>query len=104
MLNKPHAENLEVEALKEICMCIGSLKGNDPHNIVKGYLKSVKLSQEVVHEVNFAEDLFKGVLFFKEVLEMIQSESSKENIQKEEDIERDAVKEQFNMLLQRKKE
>jgi hypothetical protein len=53
LLNKPYAEK-EVESLREICFCIGSLKGHNPHNIVQDHLKSVKLAQQVGHEVNFA--------------------------------------------------
>jgi hypothetical protein len=62
--NKPHAEK-EVEALQEICLCTGKLKGHDPHNIVYDHIKSVKLTHPVIHEVNFVEDLFKGFSFLK---------------------------------------
>jgi hypothetical protein len=61
--NKTHAEK-EAKSLKEIYLCTRDLKGNDPHNIVYDYIKSFNLTHQVIHEVNFVEDLFKGDFFF----------------------------------------
>jgi hypothetical protein len=71
---------------------------------VYDHIKSVKLTHPVIHEVNFVEDLFKGDLFFEEVLQRLQDEPTRENLQKEEDEERNTVKEQFKLLLEKERE
>jgi hypothetical protein len=100
--NKPHAKK-EVKAMKEICLCTGNLKGHDPHNIVYDHIKFIKLTYQVIHEVNFVEDLFKGDFFVEEVLQRLQDESTRENFQKEEDEERSTMTKQFRMLLEKGK-
>jgi hypothetical protein len=42
--NKPHAEK-EAEALREICLFTGSIKGHDPQNVVYEHIKVVNISQ-----------------------------------------------------------
>jgi hypothetical protein len=95
--NKPHVEK-EVEALRKICLCIGSIKGHDPRTVVYEHINVVKFSWQVVHEANFVEDLFRGAIFFEEVLDRIPSELAKEKLQKEEDEERVMIKEKFKEL------
>jgi hypothetical protein len=48
-------------------MCTGSLKGHDPKNIVYDHVKSIKLTHQFIHEVNFAEGLFKGDFFLRSI-------------------------------------
>jgi hypothetical protein len=58
----------EGETLQEICLCLGEAKGHDPQNLALDHVKYVGLTHPVIHVVNFTEEVFKGVLFFEEVL------------------------------------
>jgi hypothetical protein len=48
-------------------------------------MRVVKLAPQVMHEVNFAEDIFRGALYFEEVIDRLTTETTRENIQKEEE-------------------
>jgi hypothetical protein len=78
LLNKKHVEK-EVEVLKEICLCTGNKKGHDPQNIIYKHIKVVKIAQQIVHEVNYVEDIFRGALYFEEVLDRLPNDLAKEN-------------------------
>jgi hypothetical protein len=54
-------------------------------NIWKLVMKVVGLTHLVIHEVNYAEEVFKGVLFFKKVLHRLIDDVAKENIIMEEE-------------------
>jgi hypothetical protein len=61
-------------------LCIGSKKGHDPKNIVSEHIKAIKLSHQVFHQDDFAEDLFRGALYFEEVMERLPIDSTREKI------------------------
>jgi hypothetical protein len=46
-------------------------KGNKPQNMVYDHMRDVKLAPQVMHEVNFAKDIFRGALYFEEVIERL---------------------------------
>jgi hypothetical protein len=83
-MNKKQAEK-EAKTLRELCLCLGRKKGHDPQNLVYEHMRVVKLAPQIVHEVNFVEDIFRGALYFEEVLEILTNEPTKEQLQKEED-------------------
>jgi hypothetical protein len=82
LLNKKHTEK-EAKTLKEICLCTGDNKGNDPQNVVYDHLKAIKLSLQTTHEVKYVEDIFRGALHFEEVLNRLPSDLTIEQLHKE---------------------
>jgi hypothetical protein len=63
-------------------------------------MRDVKLAPQVMHEVNFVEDIFRGALYFEEVIDRLTTKTTREKIQKEEEEERILRIEQFKSLLQ----
>jgi hypothetical protein len=62
-------------------------------SLVSDHIKAIGLTHPVIHEVNYAEEVFKGDFFFEEVLNMMQNELDKEKIQREEEEKRRIAKE-----------
>jgi hypothetical protein len=73
--NNPHARK-EVETLKEVHLCLGELKGHDPHEIAVNHSRSIGLTHSNIHIVNFEEDRFKGILSYEESLHKLLNDAS----------------------------
>jgi hypothetical protein len=55
----------------------------------------------MIHEVNFVEEVFKGVLLFEEVLQRIPDDVAREKLQMDEEEKRRITQEQFQLLLEK---
>jgi hypothetical protein len=64
LMNKNQVEK-EEETLKELCLCLGNKKGHDPQNLVYEHMRVFKMAPQLVHEVNFAEDIFRELYILK---------------------------------------
>jgi hypothetical protein len=54
--------------------------------VVYDHLKSVKLALQTTHEVRYVEDIFQGALHFEEVLNRLPNDLTREQLHKEEDV------------------
>ena len=74
-------------------MCLGEPKGNDSKNPTLNHVKYVGVTHLVIHVVNFVEEVFKGVLFFEEVLQRLPDDVARENILMDEEEKRKITEE-----------
>jgi hypothetical protein len=65
--NGPHARK-EADTLHEICLCNGEERGHNPHELVINHVIYVDVTHSNVHVVDFDEEVFKGIIFYEEVL------------------------------------
>jgi hypothetical protein len=80
LLNGQHARK-EVEALQDLCLCLGSEKGHDPHELAVSHVRSMGLNHSNIHVVDFDEDRFKGVFFYEEVLQKFPDDAARKELQ-----------------------
>jgi hypothetical protein len=62
LLNRNHAIK-EAEALRDLCLCLESMKGHGPHDLVVSHVRSMGLTHPNMHLAYLEEDKFKGFLF-----------------------------------------
>jgi len=93
-LNGPHAKK-ETISLQEICLFLGEAKGHDPQELTVNHVKSIGLTHSQIHKDNFVEDIFKGVLFFEEVLKILPDDLVGGKRQVEQEEKKKILQEQF---------
>jgi hypothetical protein len=100
--NGPHARK-EAKSLQDVCLCLGEPKGHDPHELAVGHIRSVGLTHSNIHVVDFEEDMFKGVLFYEEVLQKLPNDVAKQELESEQEEMKKITLDQFQILLQEEK-
>jgi len=83
-----------------LCLCKGEPKGHDPESIALNHVKVVGLTHQVIHVVNYAEGVFKGVLISQEVCSRLTHEVVQEKLIRNEEEKRKIAQEQFLLLLE----
>jgi hypothetical protein len=92
--NGPHARK-EAETLQEICLCIGEARGHDPHELEVSHVRYVGLTHSNIHVVDFDEEVFKGVLFYEEVLQKLPNDVARQEMQLEQEEKRRILQSNF---------
>jgi hypothetical protein len=99
ILNGQHARK-EVEALQDLCLCLGSAKGHDPHELAVSHVRYMGLNHSNIYVVDFDEDKFKGVFFYEEVLQKFPDDASRKELQVEQEEMKKFHQDQFLRFLQ----
>jgi hypothetical protein len=95
----PMLEKRQNPYKKYVC-ALEKLRGHDPHEMAVNHVKSIGLTHSKIHEVNFVEEIFKGVLFFEEVLQILPDDVARGKLQMEQEEKKKILQEQFQLLLE----
>jgi hypothetical protein len=102
ILNGKHARK-EEKSLQDLCLCLGSAKGHDPHELAVSHVRVVGFNHVNIHVVDFDEDMFKGILFYEEVLQKLPDDVARKEIQAEQEEMKKFHQNQFLRLLEEDK-
>jgi hypothetical protein len=84
ILNGKHARK-EAQALQDLCLCLGSVKVHDPHELVLSHVRAMGFNHANIHVIDFDEDRFKGIFFHEEVLKKLPDDATRQEIQAEKE-------------------
>lgn len=100
LLNGPHALK-EATAIKELCLCTGTLRRHDPKGFIEEHIKIVGLSPSYRHDSTPNDFIYQGVTSYEEVLSKITDSQEQANMHAVQEVQRKlAIAEREKMLVE----
>jgi hypothetical protein len=103
IFNGPHVRK-EENSLQDVCLCLREPKGHDPHDLTVSHIRSVRLTHSNIHVVDFEEYKFKGILAYEEVLQKFPNDTTKQELEYEQEKMKRVTIDQFQRLLQQEQD
>lgn len=100
LLNGRHALK-EAAAIKELCLCTGTLRRHDPKGFIEEHIKIVGLSPSYQHDSTPNDFIYQGVTSYEEVLSKITDSQEQANMHAVQEVQRKlAIAEREKMLAE----